>query len=128
MILCIVGGLDIADTTNPSDVSTGKKDTKIGVLIFVVMYLLLSVLAIITMKDFGKIPRGEKRVYFAVLAALPLLAVRLLWSVLAAFKNDATFSVLDGKPLVQLFMAIAEEFVVVVMYTLVGLTVPAGYK
>jgi hypothetical protein len=123
LILCIVGGIDEADTTNLSDVSTGKKYTKIGVVMFLIIYLLLSTLVIITMKDVGNAPRGEKRIYFAVLAAIPLLAVRLLWSLLAAFKNDSTFSIEGGKPLVQLFMAILEEFVIVVMYTFAGLTV-----
>ena len=74
------------------------------------------------MKDVGNAPRGEKRIYFAVLAALPFLAVRLLYSLLAAFSNNSTFSIQGGNPLVQLFMGILEEFIIVVMYTLAGLT------
>jgi hypothetical protein len=123
LILCIVGGIDKADTNSLSDVSTGKKYTKIGVVLFLIIYLLLSALVTITMKDFGNAPRGEKRLYFVVLAAIPLLAIRLLWSLLAAFKNDSTFSITGGKPLVQLFMAILEEFIIVVLYTLAGLTI-----
>ena len=122
LILCIVGGIDEANTTNSSDVSTGRRDTKIGIIIFLIIYLVLLALVIITMKDVGSASRGEKRIYFAVLAALPFLAVRLLWSLLAAFSNNSTFSIEGGKPLVQLFMAILEEFVIVVMYTLAGLT------
>jgi hypothetical protein len=34
LILCIVGGIDEADTRSPSDISTGKKYTKIGVAMF----------------------------------------------------------------------------------------------
>ena len=75
------------------------------------------------MKDVSNAPRGEKRIYFAVMAAIPLLGVRLLWSLLSAFSNNSDFSIIDGKPLIQLFMAILEEFVIVVMYTLAGLTV-----
>jgi hypothetical protein len=45
-----------------------------------------------------------------VLAAIPLLAVRILWSILAAFADNSTFSIQGGKPLVQLFMAILEQF------------------
>lgn len=73
------------------------------------------------MKDVGNAPRGEKLIYFAVLGALPLLAVRMLYSILAAFSNNKNFSIFDGKPLIQLFMAIIEEFVIVCFYTLVGL-------
>jgi hypothetical protein len=120
LILCIVGGIDESNS-NPSEISTGKKLTKIGVVIFLVMYLLLSALTIITMKDIGNAPKGEKRVYFAVLGAIPLLGVRLLWSLLSSFSNNPSFSITSGKPLVQLFMATVEEFVVVVFYTLAGL-------
>lgn len=122
LILCIVGGIDQSHTTKPSDISTGHKYTKIGVIIFLVVYLILAVMAIITMKDVGNAQRGDKGIYFAVLAALPLLAVRLLWSILCAFTtNSKYFSLTSNKPLVQLFMAVLEEFFIVCMYTFVGL-------
>ena len=122
LILCVIGGTD-ATSSNPADVASGKKNVKIGVIIFLCIYLLLLLLTIITMKDVGNAPRGEKRIYIAVIAALPLLAVRLLWSVLSAFSNSSTFSILGGKPLVQLFMATLEEFFIVVFYTVAGLSV-----
>jgi hypothetical protein len=121
LILCIVGGLDIADA-DASDVSNGKKLTKIGIVIFLIVYLVLFALVVITMTDVGNAPSGEKRIYFAVAAALPLLAIRLLWSILASFSNNADFSLNSSKPLIQLFMAIVEEFVIVCIYILVGLT------
>jgi len=122
LILCIVGGMDEADS-KASEITTGKKYFKIGVVIFLCVYVLLTALVIITMKDVGNAPRGEKRIYFAVLAAIPFLAVRLLWSVLSVFSNNADFSINNGKPLIQLFMATIEEFIVVICYTLAGLTV-----
>lgn len=74
------------------------------------------------MKDVGNAPRGEERIYFAVMAAIPLLGVRLLWSILSVFANNKTFSINSGNALVQLFMATVEEFVIVLMYTMAGLT------
>ncbi|KAE8441871.1 hypothetical protein EG329_004226 [Mollisiaceae sp. DMI_Dod_QoI] len=121
LALAIVGGTDEADS-DASDISNGKKYTKIAVILFLAIYLLLCALTIITMKDVGNAPRGDKRIYFAVLGALPLLAVRLLYSILAAFSNNKDFSIFDGKPLIQLFMAIIEEFLIVCFYTIVGLT------
>lgn len=120
LALAIIGGIDEADT-DASDISTGKKYLKIAITMFVAIYILLSVLTVITMKDVGNAPRGEKLIYFAVLGALPLLAVRILYSVLSAFSNKQEFSIFDGKPLIQLFMATIEEFVIVCFYTLVGL-------
>ncbi|KAG4439019.1 hypothetical protein IFR05_005483 [Cadophora sp. M221] len=122
LILCVVGGTDEGDSS-PSEIKTGKKYTKIGIIIFLFVYLLLSSLVIITMKDVGNAMKGEKRIYFAVLCALPFIAVRLLWSVLSAFSHSRDFSLTNsGKPLIQLFMAVVEEFVVVCLYTLAGLT------
>lgn len=121
LILCVVGGIDEADSS-PSEIKTGKKYTKIGIIIFLFVYLLLSSLVIITMKDVGNAQKGDKRIYFAVLCALPLIAVRMLWSILSAFSHNKNFSLTSGKPLVQLFMAVVEEFGVVCLYTLAGLT------
>jgi hypothetical protein len=120
LALAIIGGTDEADT-DASDISNGKKYLKIAILLFLAIYLLLCTLTIITMKDVGNAPRGEKLIYFAVLGALPLLAIRILYSILAAFSNNQNFSIFNGKPLIQLFMAIIEEFVIVCFYTLVGL-------
>jgi hypothetical protein len=52
LILCVVGGIDEVDSGR-SEISAGRKYTKIGVVIFLLMYLLLSALVVITMKDAG---------------------------------------------------------------------------
>mgnify|MGYP003662663261 FL=1 len=121
LTLCIIGGTDQADNS-PSDVKTGKKYTKIGIIIFLFVYLLLSSLVVVTMKDIGNAMKDERRIYVAVVCALPFLAVRLLWSFLSAFSHNSDFSLTgSGKPLIQLFMAVLEEFIIVCMYTLAGL-------
>ncbi|KAE9366860.1 hypothetical protein N431DRAFT_417792 [Stipitochalara longipes BDJ] len=119
LILCIAGGTDEAS----NEISQGKNLTKIGIAIFAVIYVLLFALSVITMKDVGNAPREEKRIYIVVLIALPLIAVRLLWSILSAFGHSSDFSLQSPKPLIQLFMATIEEFIVVVCYTTVGLIV-----
>lgn len=120
LILCIVGGVDQADSS-PSEIVTGKKYTKAGVILFLVIYLLLLALAIITAKDVGNGPDSERRVYFAVLVALPFLGERVLWSLLSAFSTNPSFSTTNGNHWVQFGMATLEEFVVVALYTVVGL-------
>lgn len=121
LVLCIVGGMDAAD--GGSKVATGERYTKIGAVIFLVIYLLLALLVTITVKDVGNAQRGEKRVYWVVVLALPLLAVRLLWTLLASFSHNATFSITGGNTWVQLAMAIGEELIIVILYTIAGLTV-----
>jgi hypothetical protein len=122
LILCIIGGTDTADG-NPADLSGAQTKIKVGVIIFLCIYILLFLLVVLTYKDAGKAPSGEKRIYWAVVCALPWLAVRVIYSILAAFTNNPEFSVTGDYPFVQLFMATAEEFVVVCLYTLAGLTV-----
>lgn len=119
LILCIAGGIDEAG----SKLSEGQKLMKIGIATFAVIYVLLFALSVITMKDVGNAPREEKRIYMVVLIALPLIAVRLLWSILSAFGHSSDFSLNSPKPLIQLFMATVEEFIVVVCYTTVGLLI-----
>ena len=68
---------------------------------------------------------GEKRIVYAVLAALPLIAVRLLYSLLADFANNSTFNILFGNATVQLCMAIIEEMIVVVFFLIAGLLAPS---
>ncbi|MCJ1403599.1 hypothetical protein MMC11_006822 [Xylographa trunciseda] len=122
LILCVVGGVDQA-SSDVSEHSTGQTYTKVGVAIFLVIYVLLFGLTVITAADLGNAPRGEKRIYFAVAATLPLLAVRLLYSILAAFTSISSFSIANPDPWVQLFMAVVEELLAVILYTLAGLTV-----
>jgi hypothetical protein len=119
LILCIAGGIDEAGT----EVSKGKNLTKVGIAIFLIVYILLFALSVITMKDVGNAPREEKRIYIVILIALPLIAVRLLWSILSAFGHSSDFSLNSPKPLIQFFMGTLEEFIVVVCYTTVGLII-----
>ncbi|MCJ1393146.1 hypothetical protein MMC18_006018 [Xylographa bjoerkii] len=124
LILCVVGGTD-ESSSNISEHSTGQTYTKVGIAIFLVIYVLLFGVTAITSADLGNAPRGEKRIYFAVVVALPFIAVRLLYSVLADFTSISNFSIANPDPWVQLFMAVVEELLVVLMYTLAGLTVAA---
>jgi K+-sensing histidine kinase KdpD len=121
LALGIFGATDEA-SSNTSDIQNGKTLMKSVIIMFLMIYLLVLALVVITMKDFSTAPQGEKRIYLAVLSALPFLAVRLLYSILAAFTSNEDFSIFNGKPLVKLFMAIVEEFIVVCFYTIVGLT------
>ena len=127
LILCIVGGIDEA-SSSISEQASGRTLFKAGIAIFVVIYALLFLLAAFTARDVGNAPRGEKKIYFAVLAALPLIAVRLLWSILAVFTTMQEFSLATGNPVIQLCMAVLEEIVVIIMYTLAGLAVLPASK
>lgn len=122
LILCIVGGTDEA-SSNPSDRKNGPTYFKIGIAIFIIIYILLVTLTIITARDMRRTRYEENRIYTAVVIALPFIAVRMLYSVISVFTNSKTFSAVSGSPVVELCMALAEEFVVVVTYTAAGLLI-----
>ena len=69
-------------------------------------------------------PQGETKIYLAVMLAIPFLAVRTIYSILADFENNSTFGILDGNAYVQLGMAVIEEMIVTAMFIGVGLVAP----
>ncbi len=124
LILAIIGGTRISS----SDVSkhgSGESFEKAGAIIFLISFIAICAFAILTMMESRNLPSGEKRILYAVLGSLPLLAVRLLYSLLADFKDDSTFNIVDGNATVQLCMAIIEEFVVTFFFLLAGFVAPA---
>ncbi|KAE9378592.1 hypothetical protein N431DRAFT_525255 [Stipitochalara longipes BDJ] len=132
LALAIFGATKEANL-NVSDISNGKKLMKAAIIMFLTLgpfsvsrdcmiYIIIFALVVITIKDIGNAPRAEKRIYLAVMGSLPLLAVRILYSILAVFTNNEEFSVFSGNPLVRLFMEVVEEFMIVCFYVSVGLT------
>lgn len=123
LLLAIVGGTRIA-STNVSKHSSGQDFEKAGGILFLVVFLALVGLAVLTTASMRGLPSPEKRLLFAVLAALPFLAVRLLYGLLIDFANDKTFNIQDGNATVQLCMAILEEMIVVAFFLAAGMSVP----
>ncbi|EHK99363.1 hypothetical protein M7I_4767 [Glarea lozoyensis 74030] len=124
LILCIEGGSDEASSSStPSEIKSGKTDTKWGIGIFVVIYVILVILTLYSMFEINKTARGEKRILVAVVLALPLIGSRVLYSILDTFHTNHIFNLENGNAIVQLFMANLEEAIVVIMYAVVGLTV-----
>jgi hypothetical protein len=120
LVFCIVGGTDTGDAKK------GITFTKVGIVIFLVFYIVLAILVAVTARDVSNAPRGEKRLYWVIVAAIPFLGVRLLWSLIAVFGHDKKFSITGGDPWVNFGMAIVEEFIIVCMYTVLGLALGKG--
>lgn len=123
LIICIIGGTDLT-SAKVSDQKEGKTLLKAGVILFLIIYLCLVALAINSATEFNRVPVGEKRILVVVLAALPLLAVRFLWVLLAYFSNFKDFQIYGGSVIVRSFMSNLEEMLIVIAYTIVGLMIP----
>ena len=119
LVLAIYGGTKLT-----SDESTAIKFLKVAAFLFLLTLLMLVGVAGATYPYFAPMATGEARIYFAVLLSLPLLAVRTVYTILADFENNSTFSVLNGNAYVQLGMAIIEEMIITIIYLVVGVLAP----
>lgn len=61
---------------------------------------------------------------FAVFFALPLLCVRILWSLLTEFGHLAPFSKTNYNLVARVFMVTLEELMIVIVMCSVGFMVP----
>ena len=102
--------------------------TQTGIVIFLIIFFIVAAIAIITLVSMGSIPNSEKRVLSGVLLALPLILVRIMYSIFADFIDNSTFTLFDGNVTVQLCMATIEEIIVTIVYIAVGLTAPSSRK
>ncbi|KAJ5273549.1 hypothetical protein N7478_008674 [Penicillium angulare] len=101
--------------------SGGQDKVRGAIIVYLLVYLAVCLLWVITTRDLRSMDAGQKRIFSCVFIALPLIAVRLLYSLISAFGHNSKFSILGGDPKVKLGMATIEEFLVVVIYTILGL-------
>lgn len=124
LLLAIIGGTRLS-SSDASTQSSGEKFEKAGGLLFVAVFIALTGLCVLTFSSFSQLAWGEKRILLAIVASLPLLAVRLLYTILADFENNSTFSILDGNATVQLCMAVIEEFIITIFLLVAGVLAPS---
>jgi hypothetical protein len=116
-ILCIVGATSansIADFATESTVH-------IGVILYMVSFVLLLILTFgagITCHQTGK---GERTLIIAVACSLPFILARLLYTAIACFGHNSSFSLVTGSVAINLTMAVLEEIAVVAIYTITGI-------
>ncbi|KAB8077721.1 hypothetical protein BDV29DRAFT_40882 [Aspergillus leporis] len=64
---------------------------------------------------------SQKCIFVVVLIALPLIACRLVYSLIS---DGHRFSIVGGDTTIQLCMATIKEFIVVLMHTVLGVFAP----
>lgn len=119
-ILCIVG------STSAKPDATGHisipATVKAGVLVYLAIFLGISLGLFLVLPHRKSVDVREGRIAMVVGLALPLIAVRILFSIIAAFANNKHFSMYGGSVGIRVGMATIEEFIVVVMYIALGFT------
>ncbi|GKZ35619.1 hypothetical protein AbraIFM66950_006319 [Aspergillus brasiliensis] len=118
MILCIVG----ASESSSLQGITNSTEAKIGDVLYVISWGCLCLLLLVIGSKYESIEDGEHRLLLAVGLSVPLLLVRLIYSLLSVFTHNPTFNMLTGNVTVFLVMAVLEEIVIVVICLGVGMT------
>ncbi|KAK5716597.1 hypothetical protein LTR15_009488 [Elasticomyces elasticus] len=123
--LCILIGLILSIAGGTSSVSStgvykSQTTSKAGIALYLVCFLALCIVTMITLKNSSYLMAGENRLIWAVIIAMPLILIRLIYSLLIVFHHSHTFSLINGSALVHALMAVVEEMLVVLMYLGVG--------
>ncbi len=118
LILGIVGGTSskiAADGT--IQVAT---ESKVAVILYLVGWNVLVVMWIFCAANKSVAPPGERSTVPVVAVALPFILVRIIYSVLAAFLHNRTFSIVSGNAAAYACMALVPEFIVIIFYLVLG--------
>lgn len=118
LILSIVGGTSSISSTGAY---TTQTTSKAGIVLFIIVYVALVFMTVLTTLNLSSAESGEKRLDFAVILALPFILVRLAYSALAVFSHRHEFKLVGGSVAIMAIMSVLMEFIVVFIYLLVGL-------
>lgn len=124
LILSIVG----ATTQSNPIVNPVPATTKAGIILFVVSWVLLCILLVLVGSRYSSIEAGEHRLLWAILICVPLLLVRLIYSVIVDFAHNSKFNPITGNVTVQLVMAVLEEILITLIILGTGLTLDVRSK
>lgn len=114
LLLCNVGATIANKTT---EIST-QASFRAGITLFLVIYALLLILTIGATTGQKCTQRGETTLLCALVMALPLLLVRIVYLVILSFRPNTSFT---NSITAELLMAITEEMVIVLVYMWAGL-------
>jgi len=122
LILAIVGGTN--STITPDGQIKFDSTSKIGIILFIVAYVAVVLVTGHTFFNTSTADQDDRRLVVAVALALPLILIRLIYSILSLFSHSRDFNMLGGKVVIWVFMAVVEEFAVVGIYLFAGYLAP----
>ena len=131
LALAIVGGIDVSDrSASASKLKTGHDLARAGSCIFLVIYLTLAAITILTFTRKSSVLTGERKLVDAGVAALPFLLVRIVYAVIVSFTTDpnSDFYAASVNVYISAFMQFLMEAIVVVIFVTAGLMTPKRQK
>lgn len=122
LVLSIVGGT--STKTTPDGTVDIPATSKAGSILYVAAFAAEILICLISIPSWSYVPMVERRAGIAVLCAFPFIGARILYSVLAIFLHDNTFSLYNGSVAAYVAMAVVEEMIVVMLYVVLGFLLP----
>ena len=111
---------------SPSSRSDGYDFLKGGSILFLVTAIGIALLILYLFTKLSSIASGESRLLYAAIVAVPFIAVRIVYTLIAVFteyKGDfSAFSNSTDAVLVRGIMVVAMEVIVIIIYIAAGLT------
>jgi hypothetical protein len=123
LILSIVGGTSSVSSSGGYD---ARETSKAGVILYIVCYIAIGATTLLTLIDSCYLTTEESRIAWAVVIAMPLILVRLIYSLLVTFDHSNQFNLLSGSALIHALMAVLEEMIIVLIYLGIGWTLAPG--
>lgn len=122
LILGIVGGVDAGNHYSSTGTFTPSTLNKAGTALLVVSFGFIIIAMIFTSFATPHAEPGEHRIFYAVVASLPFLICRLVYSCFSTFTHNKNFNLITGSTTVLLCVALLEELAVVIIFEGMGLT------
>jgi hypothetical protein len=118
LILSIAGGT--SGNVEPNGTVKVETTSKVGVILYVIALVGITLILFICSSKVSYIEHKERRVPLVIVLALPFVCVRLAYSILVVALHDHTFNSVDGNVPIWFVMSVIEEFIVVLIYLLLG--------
>ena len=126
LIFGIVGATDSLSSSSASSRQNAQTLSKASGILFLVIFVVMTGVALITLSMIGGVIPGDRKLVFAVVASEPFLLVRVIYLLLTNFAvNPSLFSNVQGNVIVQAFMSVLEEFIVMILYLGAGYLAPS---
>ncbi|CRG89435.1 hypothetical protein PISL3812_06471 [Talaromyces islandicus] len=130
LVTILAAILSIVGVTSSSDIAEGmhSTETKVGVIIYLVAWIGLSIVVFMMLARYSSIEHGEHRLVWAVMFCVPLLLIRLAYSMISILSHNSSFRMITGNVTIQLVMVIIEEIIIVYIMLITGLTLDVRDK
>ncbi|KAF8525369.1 hypothetical protein JB92DRAFT_3140385 [Gautieria morchelliformis] len=108
--LAVIGGTKLSPSNSPSSQASGHTLSKAGTACFLVAYITLSGVLVLLWRATERIPQNHRKLLRNLSLVFPVLAVRVLYSVLGAFvPSPSKWSPTTGDWKLYLIMALVME-------------------